>query len=75
MFSDVLEILEHPCKLILDDEVFTVYDNSDCEVFYVLHAVVPWKNALPDAEGVEEWEVLSVEESDPSEAVEKWINF
>lgn len=36
--------------------------------------VLGGKDALPDSESVEEVEVLSVEEGDPSEAVEKWID-
>ena len=75
VFFDVLEVLEDHSEFILYDVVPAVYYYGDREEFDVCHALVWGKDALPDPQGVKECEVLSVEEGDPPEAVEKRINF
>jgi len=68
-------VLQDHSELIIDDEVFAGNDYTDGKKFYVLHSVVGWENALPDSEGIEEGEILSIEQGDPSETVKERVDF
>ena len=48
---------------------------GDCEEFDIGHTLVSWENTLPYSEGVEEGEVLGVEEGNPSETIEERVDF
>lgn len=75
MILDVLKIFHYYGKIILYDVFLTVDYYSDCEEFYVLHSIVRRKYALPNSKSIKKREILSVEESNPSKAIEEWINF
>ena len=66
----------HDCgELLGEDEGFAGEDDGDGEEVDVEEAVVGGEDAFPDPDGVEECEVLGVEERDPAEAVVEGIDF
>lgn len=74
MILDVLEVLEDGGEVVVDDDLLAGHDDGDGKETDELEVVLRREDAFPDSESVEEVEVLSVEESDPSEAVEERID-
>lgn len=73
VFPDVLHVLQHHCELVVQDHLLAGHDDRHCEEVYELQAVRRREETLPDAEGVEEGEVLREQQGDPPEAVEEWV--
>ena len=74
MFLNVLKVLEDSRKLILLNELTTRYQYRYRKELDMLRPIVSRENELPNSEGVKQSKVLSIEQGDPSEAVEKRIN-
>lgn len=60
---------------MIEDEFFAGEDDGNCEEIDVKAAVLCWKNAFPDPDSVEQCEILSIEEGDPSETIIKRVDF
>ena len=73
--SQILQMLEHSRKLVIHNRLLTLLDNWYSDVVDELQLITGSKNAFPQSDSIEKFEVLGIEESHPSETVEKWVNF
>lgn len=73
--SDVVQSFHNSCEFLAEDEFFAGEDDGDGEEVDVKAAILCREDAFPDPDGVEECEVLRVEERDPAEAVVERVDF
>lgn len=75
MVLHILEIGHDDSELAFDDGFLAGEDDGDGEEVDELHAVLLREDDLPQTQGVEQREILGVEQSYPAEAVEERIDF
>lgn len=75
MLFYILKMLEDSCKVIVDNHIFARHYNGNCEKVYELKMILWRKDTLPYPQSIKKVEILSIQQSHPSKAVEKWINF
>lgn len=75
MLFYVLHVFENYCKFFFYNDLFARHDDCDSNETDVLESIIGWKYAFPNSKDIEKLKILSIEESDPSKAVEKGVYF
>lgn len=75
IFSYILKMFENFCEAVIYNNLFTRDDNGNCEKIDILEVIFRREDALPDSERIEKVEILSIEQGDPSKAIEERIYF
>jgi len=71
---DFLKVLEDECKVFEANNLFAGYYDRNGKEIYVLQAIVGWEDAFPDPQGIEESEILSIKEGNPTKTIVEGVN-
>jgi len=75
MLFYILKVFEDNCKVIVDNHIFARHNYGDCEKVYELKMILWRKDTLPYPQSIKKVEILSIQQSYPSKAVEKRVDF